>query len=92
MPINGGDRNSSLATLFATGQQKHHYTTSKANRSKIFHHVDLPDYLIFAQDDRAENVLGCQKHVQSYCNNNYTFVFFKMSLTCRDNFVFVKNL
>ena len=21
---------------------------------KIFHHVDLPDYLIFAQDDRAE--------------------------------------
>ena len=21
---------------------------------KIFHHVDLPDYLMFAQDDRAE--------------------------------------
>ena len=35
--------------------QKHHYTrTSNANRLKIFHHVDLPDYLIFAQDDRAE--------------------------------------
>ena len=35
--------------------QKHHYTrTSNTNRFKIFHHVDLPDYLIFAQDDRAE--------------------------------------
>ena len=28
--------------------------TSNANRFKIFHHVDLPDYLMFAQDDRAE--------------------------------------
>ena len=35
--------------------QKHHFThTSNANRFKIFHHVDLPDYLTFAQDDRAE--------------------------------------
>ena len=35
--------------------QKQHYTrTSNANRFKIFHHVDLPDYFIFAQDDRAE--------------------------------------
>ena len=35
--------------------QKHHNTrTSNANRFKIFHHVDLPDYLMFAQDDRAE--------------------------------------
>ena len=35
--------------------QKHQYTrTSNANRFKIFHHADLPDYLIFAQDDRAE--------------------------------------
>ena len=35
--------------------QKHHYMrTSNANRFKIFNHVDLPDYLIFVQDDRAE--------------------------------------
>ena len=35
--------------------QKHQYTrTSNANRFKIFHHVDPLDYLIFAQDDRAE--------------------------------------
>ena len=35
--------------------QKHHYTrTSNANRFKFFHHVDLPDYLMFGQDDRAE--------------------------------------
>ena len=35
--------------------QKHHFMhTSNANRFKIFHHVDLLDYLIFAQDDRAE--------------------------------------
>ena len=35
--------------------QKHHYTrTLNANRFNIFHHVDLPDYLMFAQDDRAE--------------------------------------
>ena len=50
--------------------------TSNANRFKFFHHVDLPDYLMFAQDDRAErNEPGCQKHVQSYCNNNYIFCF-----------------
>ena len=30
-----------------------HYTRT-SNRFKIFHHVDLSDYLIFAQDDRAE--------------------------------------
>ena len=36
--------------------QKHHYTrASNANRFKNFHHVDRPDYLMFAQDDRAEN-------------------------------------
>ena len=35
--------------------RKHQYTrTSNANRFKIFHHVDLPDYLMFAQDDLAE--------------------------------------
>ena len=35
--------------------KKHHYTrTSNANRFKNFHLVDLPDYLMFAQDDRAE--------------------------------------
>ena len=35
--------------------QKHQYMhNSNANCFKIFHHVDLPDYLMFAQDDRAE--------------------------------------
>ena len=44
-----------LAHFPRRSAQKHHYTrTSNANRFKIFHHVDLPDYLIFAQDDRAE--------------------------------------
>ena len=40
---------------FSRTSTKHHYTrTSNANRFKIFHHVDLPDYLMFAQNDRAE--------------------------------------
>ena len=40
---------------FPARAQKHQYTrTSNANRFKISHHVDLPDYLMFAQDDRAE--------------------------------------
>ena len=44
-----------LAHFPRRSAQKHDYTrTSNANRFKIFHHVDLPDYLIFAQDDRAE--------------------------------------
>ena len=35
------------------------------------------------------NVPGCQKHVQSAIVIIITpFIFFKMSLTCRDNFVF----
>ena len=48
MPINGGD-------IFPARAQEHHYTrTSNANRFKIFHHLDLPAYLMFAQDGRAE--------------------------------------
>ena len=48
-------KNSFLATFSPARAQKHHYTrTSNANRFKIFHHVDLPDYLMFAQDDRTE--------------------------------------
>ena len=40
---------------FPRTSTKHHYTrTSNANRFKNFHHVDLPDYLMFGQDDRAE--------------------------------------
>ena len=60
-PINGGGggggegRNSFFCDILPARAQKHHYTrTSNANRFKIFHHVDLPDYLRFAQDDRAE--------------------------------------
>ena len=36
-----------LAHFPRRSAQKHHYTrTPNANRFKIFHHVDLPDYLI----------------------------------------------
>ena len=39
----------------STRAHKHHYTrTSNANRFKNFQHVDLPDYFMFAQDDRGE--------------------------------------
>ena len=35
--------------------KKIQYThTSNANCFKIFHHMDLPDYLMFTQDDHAE--------------------------------------
>ena len=55
--------------------------------------MDLPDYLMFAQDDRAEK---CTRMPESTCRAIVQiitpFVFFKMSLTCRDNFVFVKNV
>ena len=37
-----------------TSTKHHNMRTSNANYFKIFHHVDLPDYLMFAQDDRAE--------------------------------------
>ena len=41
--------------IFSARAQKNQYTrTSNANCFKIFHHVDLPNYLMFAQDDRAE--------------------------------------
>ena len=41
--------------IFLARAQKHQYTsTSNANRFNIFHHVDLSDYLMFAQDDRAK--------------------------------------
>ena len=44
-----------LGHFLRRSAQKHHCRrTSNANRFKIFHHVDLPDYLMFAQDDRAE--------------------------------------
>ena len=57
--IDGGEKNSEKkqfsCDIFPARAQKHQYTrTSNANRFKIFHHVDLPDYLMFAQDDRAE--------------------------------------
>ena len=55
VPINGGEKKKFTCDIFPARAQKYHYTrTSNANRFKIFHHVDLPDYLIFAQDDRAE--------------------------------------
>ena len=55
VPINGGEKKTFLATFSPARAQKHQYTrTSNVNRFKIFHHVDLPDYLMFAQDDRAE--------------------------------------
>ena len=54
-PINGGEKKYFFCDIFPARAQKHQYTrTSNANRFKIFHHVDLPDYLMFAQDDRAE--------------------------------------
>ena len=55
MPINGGGKKYFSCDIFPARAKKHQYThTSKANRVEIFHHVDLPDYLMFAQDDRAE--------------------------------------
>ena len=59
MPINGGGKEIVYLPHFpCKSAQKHHFThTSNANRFKIFHHVDLPDYLIFAQDDRAEKCI-----------------------------------
>ena len=37
-----------------SAQKLHRTRTSNANRFKTFNHVDLPDYLMFAQDDHAE--------------------------------------
>ena len=55
VPINGGGKKKFTCEIIPARAQKHHNTrTSNANRFKIFHHVDLPDYLMFAQDDRAE--------------------------------------
>ena len=38
------------------------------------------------------NVPGCQKHVQSYCNNNYTFCFLQNVSDLSRQFCFVKNV
>ena len=56
VPVNGGKKKIVYLPHFpCRSAQKHHYTrTSNANRFKIFHQVDLPDYLMFAQDDHAE--------------------------------------
>ena len=65
-----------------TSTKKLQYRRSSNANFKNFHHVDLPDYLMFAQDD---------KDARSTCRAIVLiitpFVFFKMSLTCRDNFV-----
>ena len=48
-------KESLIATFSPHEHKKLQYTrTSNANCFKIFHHVDLPDYLMFAQDDHAE--------------------------------------
>ena len=50
-----GKRNSLLATFSPQVSTKTSlHAHFKCNRFKIFHHEDLPDYLIFAQDDCAE--------------------------------------
>ena len=90
-----GKRNSFPATFLPARAQKHHYMrTSNANCFKIFHHVDLPDYLMFARDDRAKK--KCTGMPEATCRAIVIiitpFVFFKMSLTCRDNFFFLKNV
>ena len=54
-PYMEGKRNIFFATFSPHEHKKLQYTrTSNANCFKFFHHVDLPDYLIFAQDGRAE--------------------------------------
>ena len=55
-PVCAGKWRGKEIVYLPAGQHKNITTrrTSNANRFKIFHRVDLPDYLIFAQDDRAE--------------------------------------
>ena len=81
-----GKRNSFLFTFSLHEHKKLQYMrTSNANCFEIVHRVDLPDYLMFAQDDRAEK---CTRMPEAHAELLYV----KMSLTCRDNFVFVKNV
>ena len=71
-----GKRNSFLATFSPHKHKKLQYTrTSNANCFKIFHHVDLPEYLMYAQDDRAEKCTRMPEARAELCTNNYTFCF-----------------
>ena len=47
MPINGGEKKYWVFLHTKTSVHAHF-------KCKIFHHVDLPDYLMFAQDGHAE--------------------------------------
>ena len=66
-----GERNSFLATFSPHKHKKLQYaSTSNANCVKIFHHVDLLDYLMFAQDDRAEKCTRMPYIHELYFNSN----------------------
>ena len=77
VPING-EKKYLLATFSPQVSTKTFSTrTSNADRFKktFFYHVDLLDYLILHKTTVPRNVPGCQKHVQSNCNNNVHLLF-----------------